>query len=264
MVRLSGAEIKDWRGLVLLGGWAALAGVGLIAVQVVVYLLWPPPRTADEAFALMLEHPLQGFLGLDLLYVVSNLLAYLLYLALAVVLWRVSRSAVVVALALGTLGMAAYLSSLRFVEMLTLARSYAGADPAGQVALLATGEGMLATWTGSAFDAYYLLNLVALLVLAVLMLRSSVLSRATAVWGLVAALLMAVPSNLGTLGMVFALASLLPWSVFAVLVGVRLLRLARESGEEPRSETPGHRSAPTRPSHAASATSSPASPTNPT
>ena len=45
-------------------------------------------------------------------------------------------------------------------------------------------------------------------------------------WGLAGAVLMVVPSNFGTVGLVFALASLLPWSVFAVLVWRRLLRLA--------------------------------------
>jgi hypothetical protein len=83
--------------------------------------------------------------------VVSNLLAYLLYFALAALLWRVSRSAVVIALAFGVLGMAAYMASPRPVEMLMLARAYAEADAAGQLALLATGEGMRATWMGTAF-----------------------------------------------------------------------------------------------------------------
>ena len=160
---------------------------------------------------------------------VSNLLAYLLYFALAVVLWRVSRSAVVVALAFGVLGMAAYMASPRPVEMLLLARSYAQAGPADQVALLATGEGMVATWMGTAFDVYYIFNLVTLLVLAVLMYRSEVFSRATAVWGLVAAGFMAVPSNFGTVGLVFALASLVPWAIFAMLVARRLFTLAAEA-----------------------------------
>ena len=40
---------------------------------------------------------------------------------------------------------------------------------------------------------------------------------------------MAVPSNFGTVGLVFALASLIPWAVFAVLVARRLLNLAAEA-----------------------------------
>ncbi|WP_447925883.1 hypothetical protein [Georgenia muralis] len=110
-------------------------------------------------FEVLLDNPVRGVLALDMLYVVSNLLAFLLYLALAVVLWQVSRSAVVVALGLGVLGMAAYMASPRPVEMLTLARAYGEAGPAEQVALVATGDGMLATWMGTAFDIYYFFNL---------------------------------------------------------------------------------------------------------
>ena len=45
------------------------------------------------------------------------------------------------------------------------------------MALVATGDGMLATWMGTAFDIYYFFNLVTLLVFAVLMYRSAVFPR---------------------------------------------------------------------------------------
>lgn len=176
---------------------------------------------------MLADNPVVGLLMLDLLYPLSNMLTLLLYAALAVALWRVSRSSVVIALALGGMGMAAYMSSPRPVEMLHLARAWSEADPGEQTALLATGEGMLATWTGTAFDVYYVLNFVALLIFGILIYRSSVFSRGTALWGLAAAVLMAVPSNLGTIGLAFAVASLVPWSVFAVLTGRRLLALCR-------------------------------------
>ncbi|MDC5696298.1 DUF4386 family protein [Intrasporangium calvum] len=219
------ADVRQWSGLVLTGAWAALASVAMIVVQVAIFTVWPPPDTAQGMFELLVQNPLLGLIALDVLYVVSNLLAYLLYFALAVVLWRVSRSAVVLALAFGVLGMAAYMASPRPVEMLQLAHSYAAAGTAGREALLAVGDGMLATWKGTAFDVYYFFNLVTLLVLALLMYRSRVLGRSAAVWGLAAAVLMAVPSNFGTAGLVFSLASLLPWAVFAILVGRRLLAL---------------------------------------
>jgi len=224
-------DVRRLPGLLRPGGGAAPAGVVLIVVQVAVYAAWPPPATARGHLELLARDPLLGMLSLDLLYLLSNLLAFLVYLGLAVALWRAGRSAVVVALAFGVLGMAAYFASPRPVEMLALARAHEAAGPDARAALLATAEGMLATWKGTAFDVYYLFNLVTLLVLAVLMVRTAVFSRATAVWGLVAAALMAVPSNLGVVGLVFALASLLPWSVFAVLAGRRLLALARTAAD---------------------------------
>jgi hypothetical protein len=223
-------DVRQWSGVVRTGAWAALVGVAMIVLQIVVFTMWPPPDTAQGMFELLVENPLRGLLALDLLYVPSNLLAYLLYLSLAVVLWRVSRSGVVLALAFAVLGMAAYLASPRPVEMLQLAHSYAAVDAAGREALLAVGDGMLATWKGTAFDVYYVFNLVTLLVLALLMYRSEVFDRGTAVWGLIAAVLMAVPSNFGVVGLVFSLASLLPWAVFAVRVGRRLLALVAAAG----------------------------------
>ena len=233
------ADVRQWRGLIVTGAWLALASVVMIVLQIAMYLIWPPPDTTVGFYELLLDNPVYGLVTLDEPYVISNLLAYLLYLALAVVLWRVSRSGVVVALAFGVLGMAAYMASPRAVEMLTLARAYGDADPAERVALIATGDGMLATWMGTAFDIYYFFNLATLLIFALLMLRSAVFSRATAVWGLVAAVLMAVPSNFGVVGLIFALASLAPWSVFAVLVWRRLLRLVAETDGGPgrRSES---------------------------
>lgn len=219
------SDVRQWRGLVLTGAWAALASVAMIVLQIAIYVIWPPPDTTEGFFELLLTNPAYGLVTLDVLYVVSNLLAYLVYLALAVVLWRVSRSAVAVALALGVLGMAAYMASPRAVEMLTLAHAYRDADAAERVALLATGDGMLATWMGTAFDVYYFFNLATLLIIGLCMYRSTVFTRATAVWGLVAAGLMAVPSNFGLVGLVFALASLAPWSVFAILVWHRMLGL---------------------------------------
>lgn len=218
-------DARQWRGLIVIGRWAALASVAFIVVQVGIYLAWPPPRDSRGFFELLLENPVLGVIALDGLYILSNLLAFLLYLALAVALWRVSRSAVAIALAFGVLGMAAYMASPRPVEMLDLATTYGQASDAERVALIAVGDGMLATWTGTAFDIYYFFNLATLLIFALLMFRTPVFKRSTAISGVIAAVLMAVPSNFGTVGVVFALLSLVPWAVFAVLVAGDLSRL---------------------------------------
>ncbi len=230
MAHVDAATVRNdsgqWRGLLLTGAWCAFASFVMIVVQVPIYVIWPPPESTVGFYELLLDNPVLGLLSLDVLYIVSNLLMYLVYLALAVTLWRVSRSAVVVALAFCVVGIAAYMSSTRPVEMLTLAQRYADADAETRTALLATGDGMLSTWTGTGYDIYYYFTFAALAILATLMLRSSIFSRATAVWGLVSAALMTVPTNFGLVGMVFAMASLVPFSVFAVLVWRRLLQLA--------------------------------------
>ena len=229
------SDARQWRGLLVTGAWCAFASVVMIAVQIPIYVVWPPPETTAGFYELLLHNPVLGLVSLDVLYVVSNTVMYLVYLALAVVLWRISRSAVVIALAFCVVGIAAFMSSSRPVEMLSLAHAYAEADAETRTALLATGDGMLATWAGTGYDIYYYFTFVTLAVLALLMLRSSIFSRATAVSGLVSAALMTIPTNFGTVGMVFAIASLVPFSVFAVLVGKRLLELA--SPEKPAAAT---------------------------
>ncbi|APF41072.1 hypothetical protein [Neomicrococcus aestuarii] len=216
--------MTNWRGLIRVGAWSGLISVAVIVLQIIVFIAWPPPETAVQYFELLNENPLRGLLTLDLLYVVSNLLTYLFYLSLAAFLWRASRSAVVIAMAMGTLGMAAYMASLKPVEMLQLAHQYAVADEVAKPALLAVGESLLASWEGTAFDAYYVLNFVALVIFAILAFRSGLLGRTTAIFGLAAAVLMAVPSNFGIVGLMFALASLIPWSAFAVMASLRMLK----------------------------------------
>jgi len=103
--------------------------------------------------------------------------------------------------------------------MLSLSGQYAAATTESQKLIsLAAAEGMLAIYRGTAFLVYYVLNAIALLILAMVMLKSNFFSKGTAIIGLVAGILMAVPSTAGTIGMVFALASLVPWGIFLVLI----------------------------------------------
>ncbi len=231
MVHVDEQMVRDdafqWRGLLLTGAWCAFAVVVTIVLEIGRFLLWPPPPSTAEFFDLLVENPVLGLLSLDLLFIGSNTLAFMVYIALAVVLWRVSRSAVVIALAFSVVGTAALMASARPLEMLALAHAYDDADPASRVALLATGDGMVATWKGTAYDVYYFFGFATLLILTILMLRSSIFPRATAVWGLASAVLMAIPANFGQVGLMFAVVSLVPWSVFSILVWRRLLHLAR-------------------------------------
>ena len=230
-------DVQLFRGLVLTGAWCAFASVGMIVVEIGRFLIWPPPPTAAGFFELLLDNPVLGLVSLDLLFVVSNALMYLVYLALAVVLWRVSRSAVVIALAFCVVGISRLHEQHPAGRDADLAHAYADADAATRTALLATGDGMLATWAGTGYDIYYFFSFATLAVLAVLMLRSTIFSRATAVWGLVSAALMTVPTNFGQVGLVFAVLSLVPLSVFALLVGRRLLQLAGPAVATPATVT---------------------------
>lgn len=214
-----------FRGLLRCGGWAALASVGITVVQVVVFAIWPPVHTVREVFTLMVESPVAGLLSLDLLYVVNNVAVWLFYLGLAVPLWQVSRSGTVIAVGLGTLQMSAYFASNPALEMLSLARAYATADPGARQVLSAAGEAVLAGWKGTAFVTYYLLGATVLLLISWLLRRTAALGVSVRWWALAAGVLMLVPSTFGTLGLLFSLASLAPWTVLCIVAGRGLLRL---------------------------------------
>lgn len=152
-------------GVLRVGAWSAFASVALIIVQIVVFAVWPPVHTVAEVFDLMARSPVLGLVSLDLLYVVNNVLVWLMYLGLGAGLWRVSPSGVLLTLGLGTLQMAAYFASNPAVEMLSLGRAHSGAEPASSAALEAAGEALLANWKGTAFLTYYFLGGVVLLIL---------------------------------------------------------------------------------------------------
>lgn len=220
-----GGDRDRWHGAIRVAGWAALASLVLTFVQVWVYVQWPPPESVEGFYALFADRPFLGLLSMDLLFIVNNLLILLIYLGLFFVLRRKYPSTVTIGLLFSSVGMAAYMASNTGFEMLSLANAYEAADTAGRTALLGAGEAMLAGFEGTAFGIYYVLNGIALFLFAGAVFASNRFSRATGVWGLLAAGLMVIPPTAGTIGMIFAMTSLVPWVVFAALAGRQLLRL---------------------------------------
>lgn len=209
----------NWNDLYKIGGWAAIIMLVLIPIQIIFFIISPPPATVADSFALFQKNWLLGLFSLDFIYILNNILLSLIYLALYQALKQTNAAMMTAALMLGLLGIASYFPSNPAFEMLSLSRQYAATSDAVQkTILLAAGQSQLASFIGTAFDVYYVLNEAALLILAWVMLHSPLFSKATAWWGLASGILMTIPSTAGMIGMVFALASLAPWMVFLVLV----------------------------------------------
>ena len=225
---------SEWSGLYRAGAGAAATVLALMPVQIVLWVLWPPPETVAGHFAVLRENALLGLVGLDLFYMATNVLMLPLLLALGAALWRPSRSLAALGLTLGLVSIAVYFASTVAIEMLLLSGQYAAGTDAERAAALAAGGALLVTYKGTAFAAYYLMNGAALLCFAAAMLRSNVFGRATAVLALLSGVLMVVPSTFGTVGMVFSLASLVPWAAFSVLIVRGLWRLGKAGEEAPR------------------------------
>ena len=218
----------QWNKLFLFGGIAGLAMLGIMVAQITIFIIWPPPETVPDFFVLFQKSWLLGLLSMDLLYLINNAVLILIYLALFMALKHTHPSAMLIALVLGLVGIAAYYASNTAFEMLRLSQFYAeAADETQKAVFLGAGEAMLAIYKGTAFDVYYVLNGIMLLITAAVMLKSELFSRATAIWGLAAGVLMSIPSTAGTIGLIFSLASLVPWAVFLALVLRRFFKLAK-------------------------------------
>ena len=195
-----------------------------------------PPISAGDWFALLQDHSLLGLIMLDLLDLVNYLLVGLIYLALYGALRRTSRGWMVIATALGLVGMGVNFATNQAFSMLVLSNHHAAATTEAQRTIfLAAGEALLAVSnSGSIFQGtgYYLslmLVLVSGLIISVVMLKSETFGRGIAYLGIAAHVL-----GLGyfvAMGLAPAYRAIPPslsaplLLVWHILVGLRLLRL---------------------------------------
>jgi hypothetical protein len=226
-------ELTAWGPLYRVGAGVALAMLALVPIAVLGFLVAPPPSTVSEAFALFQRSKLLGLVSLDLIYMMEIILGGLLLLVLCVALRRVSPSFVAVALFLNIVATSIYFASNPAFEMLTLAGRHAVATTdVERTMFLAAGEGMLATYEGTAYNVSYVIAGLASLIVALVMLRSGLFGRATAYVGVVMGALALVPPTVGTVGFIAAFAYLAPLLIWLVLVAWALLRLVGPPGRK--------------------------------
>jgi len=221
------AEAK-WKSLYKITGFAAIAMLIIIPVQIAVFIITPIPDSIENWFSLFHNNWLLGLIHQDMLYILNNIFVAVMYVAFYVALRPKNESLMTVALLLGLLGIAAYLASNKSFEMLNISNLYYAASTEVQKSmLLASGQALLSGWQGTAFLIYYVLNGITLLVISCVMLKSAVFSKTTAVIGLISGVLMMIPSTAGTIGLIFSLASLIPWYVFSIFTAKRFLRMSK-------------------------------------
>lgn len=219
-------SITNFQPLYRVAQFLALIMLILIPLQIVLYVVAPPPDTVIGLFQLYRQNPFLGLLSLDFLYLLNNIIVAILYLALFLLLYREKPATVLLALILGLIGIACYYPSNPAFEMLTLSNLYFQMLPEQQTLYLAAGEAVMAGYAGTAFNAYYVLSTICLLLFAYALIKSRKLKKSVGLWGFASGLLMIVPSSAGVLGMVFSLLSLVPWVVFVFLLMINFKRLS--------------------------------------
>ena len=221
-------EELNWNKLYKVGGVAAIVIVLIIPIQLVIFALFPPPETTTGFFELFRKNWLIGLLSLDLLYYINNGILILVYLGLFAALRKVNFTNMLIATIIGLTGIAVYYVSAVGFEVLSISKQYFSAESMEyKQQLLAVGQGLIARYKGTAFDVYYVFNAITLILISMTMYKSRDFGRSSATWGLVAGIFMIIPSTAGTLGLICSLLSLVPWIVFSVLIGRRLIQMAK-------------------------------------
>ena len=180
-------EESGWRGLFRLGAVGALIAGPLTIIDIMVYVIWPQPSTMTAWFSLFHENWIIGLLDLDFLGIVIYIIVIPAILVLYLNLRPTSQSWATVGCVLTFVGMATYFASNTGVSMLSLSGQYAAATTEAQRAMfLAAGQAVLAIFLGPTFTTSFILVSSALLITAVVMLRSPYFSRRVALVGIIA------------------------------------------------------------------------------
>ena len=181
------AEESNWKGLLKLGGIGALIAGPLTIIDIMVYAVWPQPSSVTAWFSLFHKSWIVGLLDLDFLGMIIYIVVIPTILAFYVTLRRTSQSWSAVGGVLAFIGMVTYFASNTGVSMLSLSGQYAAAtNDTQRTVIQSAGQAVLAIFFGPAFTTSFFLVSAALLITAVVMLRSPTFSARIAYVGIIA------------------------------------------------------------------------------
>lgn len=221
-------ELNSWKSIYRSSSVISWITLLLIPVQIIIFIIWPPPTNELDFFILFQENSIIGLLNLDLLYLLTVIFMGYIYLGMYIGVIITNKPLAMIALFLGELGVAIYFVSNVSFEMLSLSNQYVIAESKEEhKALLTIGKMLLLRYKGTAFGVYYILNGFSLIIFSYAMLKSTNFTKRIAKWGLISGFLMLVPSTIGLTGMIFAMSSLIPTSVWLILIAKRFSTLAK-------------------------------------
>ena len=222
-------ELKSNKSFISITKWLVILMIVIIPIQIAIFIIEPMPESSLGWLELMRDNPLLGLLHLDMLYIVNNTFLIFLYFTLYITLKKDKASMLNIALITGIVGAVLYYTSNNSIEMLMLSKNYfSTTNEVLRTSMLSTAQSYLDIWKGTAFNVYYILSAISLILFSIAILKDKFYTRLTGIIGLVSGILMSVPSSVGMIGMIMALLSLFPWIIFCVLVVKRLFKLEKE------------------------------------
>jgi len=158
-----------------------------LATLLIMSLAGGPPVTIEQTFSILQDNKISGLLRLDILTVFVMPLYYLLFYSLFVALKNTDYAVSTISMILAFAGVTLFLATPSVFSYLYLSDKFAIATSDFQKnQLLAAGESILASdmWHGTGAKIGGLLLQTGALLISIVMLRSNVFNRSTAITGI--------------------------------------------------------------------------------
>lgn len=160
----------------------------LVATMVLLLTIGTQPLTVEECFRMLQDNRVEGLLRLDLLTVIFIPLYYVLFAGLYFALKESNRGIATLSVIMVFIGVTLFLATPSVFSWLYLSNRYAAAiTPEEQRRLIAAGEVLFASdmWHGTGAIVGSVLTQLGGLLIAWVMLRSTLFSKLTAYTGLI-------------------------------------------------------------------------------
>lgn len=223
-------ENSSWSWLYKISGVAALFLVLITVIQLVVFVLFPPPLngTAVEWFDLFQKNKLIGLLDFELLMIIYTVVSIPISIALFQSLKKINSAFTLLYLVLSLIGIVLFTISRPAFEMLFLSNQYVSATTDMQrTTLLSSGNAYIAMFHGTAFYVSYILGSISGLVISFVILKSHIFNKKIAYFRMTSSILdfgLFIPG----IGIFITIFSVIFLSIFDILIAKSFFQLSRE------------------------------------
>lgn len=227
--------LSSQKTVYLLGGVACIILIAYsLTTLLIMTIIGGPPETIEQAFSILQDNKLHGLLRLDILTVFVMPLYYLLFYSLYIALKKTDPALVNISIVLAFAGVTLFLATPSVFSYLYLSDKFVTATSDIQKnQILAAGESILASdmWHGTGAKIGGLLLQTGALIISIVMLRTNIFNRLTAMTGIVThgldLLHIIIGFFLPALGNILMFIAGPLYLLWFPLVGVRLFKLRK-------------------------------------
>jgi len=215
------------------GGFAALLMLAIIVIQMISFMIAQPPYegTAVDWFNIFQKNPLMGLIDFELLMVFYTLLSIAVALALYRILKDINPYLTSLYMIITVIGVLSFIAARPAFEMLHLSNQYAVAATQTERAIfLAAGEAKLAAFNGTSFHISYFLGSLGGLLISLVMLKTSIFSKATA-YVRIASSICDLGLYIPVVGLYISIFSVLFLFIWNILIAHRLFQLGNTNSK---------------------------------